>query len=72
MDANGTNDAVALLQWWGGYLLYPSCKKELFLICYGPSGTGKSTIAEAICGVLGEDPMVTSLTLSQLCAGEKV
>lgn len=70
-EADGSNAGIALMQWWAGYLLLPSCEKELFLICYGPSGTGKSTIAEAICGVLGRDPMVTSLTLGQLCAGEK-
>jgi putative DNA primase/helicase len=70
-DTNGATEGIALMQWWGGYLLLPCCEKELFLICYGPSGTGKSTIAEAICRVLGKDPMVTSLTLSQLCAGEK-
>lgn len=63
---------LALLQWFAGYLLFPDCKQhELFLICYGPSGTGKSTIAEAVTYVLGGDPMVTSLTLGQICAGEK-
>jgi putative DNA primase/helicase len=71
VDASGVAEGVSLMQWWGGYLLLPNCEKELFLICYGPSGTGKSTIAETMCRVLGEDPMVASLTLSQLCAGEK-
>lgn len=71
-DADGGFHGLALLQWFGGYLLFPDCKQhELFLICYGPSGTGKSTVAEAVTYVLGGDPMVTSLTLGQICAGEK-
>src|SRR6185436_6643819 len=62
-DADGGYHALALLQWFAGYLLFPDCKQhELFLICYGPSGTGKSTVAEAVTYVLGGDPMVTSLT----------
>lgn len=71
-DGDGGHHGLALLQWFSGYLLFPDCKQhELFLICYGPSGTGKSTIAETITNVLGGDPMVTSLTLGQICAGEK-
>ncbi|MEA3207821.1 MAG: putative primase/helicase [Chthoniobacter sp.] len=71
-DRDGSTHGQALLKWWCGYLLYPdTAKHELFLICYGPSGTGKSTVAEPVIGCLGRDPNVTSLTLAQICAGDK-
>jgi len=57
----------ALLQWFAGYLLYPSCKHELFLVSYGPGGTGKSTISDALMEVLGPGQR-TVLSMAQICA----
>ena len=57
----------ALLQWFGGYLLYPSCKHEVFLVSYGPGGTGKSTVSDAIMGALGAGAR-TVLSMAQICA----
>jgi P4 family phage/plasmid primase-like protien len=56
-----------LLQWFAGYLLYPSCKHEIFLVSYGPGGTGKSTISDAIMEVLGPTQR-TVLSMAQICA----
>ena len=42
-----------------------------FLICHGPAGTGKSTVSEAIIQTLGGSPLVTALSMAQICAGEK-
>lgn len=58
----------ALLQWFGGYLLYPDCKQnEVFLICYGPGGTGKSTLADAVVSAISDRTLVTRLSLAQIC-----
>jgi putative DNA primase/helicase len=59
---------VALFQWFSGYCLYPDCKQhEVFLICYGPGGTGKSTLADAIVNAFSDDVLVTRLSLAQIC-----
>jgi P4 family phage/plasmid primase-like protien len=59
----------ALLQWFAGYCLFPDCKQhEVFLICYGPGGTGKSTLAEAIVSAFDDDVLVRRLSLSQICS----
>ncbi len=63
---DGTDQA--LLQWFSGYLLYPDAQQhELYLLCYGEGGTGKSTIAEAILQTIGGEPLVTALSMSQIC-----
>jgi putative DNA primase/helicase len=59
---------IALFQWFAGYCLYPDCKQhEVFLICYGPGGTGKSTLADAIVHAFADDVLVTRLSLAQIC-----
>ncbi len=59
---------MALFQWFSGYLLYPDCKQnELFLICYGPGGTGKSTLADAVVSAISDKTLVTRLSLAQIC-----
>jgi putative DNA primase/helicase len=59
----------SLLQWFAGYCLFPDCKQhEVFLICYGPGGTGKSTLAEAIVSAFDDDVLVRKLSLSQICS----
>lgn len=59
----------ALLQWFTGYCLFPDCKQhEVFLICYGPGGTGKSTLAEAIVSAFDDDVLVRKLSLTQICS----
>jgi P4 family phage/plasmid primase-like protien len=55
-----------LLQLWAGYLLLPDCRHEASLVCYGPGGTGKSTIGEAIASTLGSE-LIQRLTLGQIC-----
>jgi putative DNA primase/helicase len=59
----------ALLQWFAGYCLFPDCKQhELYLICYGKGGTGKSTLARAIANAFDDGSTVTYLSLRQICA----
>ena len=41
-----------LLRLFAGSLLLPSARFETALVCYGPSGTGKSTVADAIAGAI--------------------
>ncbi len=67
-DALPDNQDRALLHWFSGYLLYPSCKHEIILINYGGGGTGKSTISDAVMAVIGGAPLKTVLSLAQLCA----
>jgi P4 family phage/plasmid primase-like protien len=60
---------IALFQWFAGYCLYPDSKQhEVFLICYGPGGTGKSTLADAIVNAFSDDVLVTRLSLAQICS----
>jgi P4 family phage/plasmid primase-like protien len=56
----------ALLQLFAGSLLYPSCKYEAALVFYGPGGTGKSTVAEAIASIFGTE-LVERIGLSSIC-----
>ena len=56
----------ALLQLFAGSLLYPSCKFEAALVCYGPGGTGKSTIAESVVSILGTE-LVERIGMSNIC-----
>lgn len=59
----------ALLQWFAGYCLFPDCKQhEKYLICYGPGGTGKSTLAQAIVNAFDDGSAVTYLSLRQICS----
>jgi P4 family phage/plasmid primase-like protien len=55
-----------LLIRFAGYVLLPHCRLHAALICYGQSGTGKSTVWEAIQNVLGTD-LVLNISLRQLC-----
>jgi len=60
---------IGLFQWFSGYCLFPDCKQhEVFLICYGPGGTGKSTLADAIVHAFSDDVLVTRLSLAQICS----
>ena len=55
-----------LFRIYSGYLLYPDCRFEAALVCYGPGGTGKSTLSQAIENVIGSD-LVRHLSLEQIC-----
>jgi P4 family phage/plasmid primase-like protien len=57
-----------MLQWFMGHFLYPKITHELFLLCYGEGGTGKSTIAEAIMGTLRDPVVLTNLSMGQICS----
>ena len=46
--------------------LLPDARFETCLVCYGDTGTGKSTIAEGIVSALGPD-LVRQLGMSQIC-----
>ena len=56
-----------LLQWFAAYMLYPSCRHEVFLVSYGPGGTSKSTLSDAMMEMLGADQR-TVLSIAQICA----
>lgn len=67
-EALHDSEDIELFQWFAGYCLYPDCKQhEVCLVCYGPSGTGKSTLADAIVSVFSDDVLVTRLSLAQIC-----
>jgi putative DNA primase/helicase len=57
-----------LLQLFAGSILLPTSQHQVCLCSYGPSGTGKSTIAQAIANVFepGTDS-VAYLNLSHIC-----
>jgi putative DNA primase/helicase len=57
---------IDLFRLYAGYTLFPDCRYQCALICSGPSGTGKSTLTEAIENVLGPD-LVRHLSLVQIC-----
>lgn len=59
-------DDRTLLQLFAGSLLYPSCKYEAALVCYGPGGTGKSSIAEPIASLFGPE-LVERIGMSNIC-----
>jgi len=59
-------DDRVLLQLFIGSLLYPSCKFEAALVCYGPGGTGKSTIAEPIASIFGTE-LVERIGMANIC-----
>lgn len=60
-----------MLQLFCGNILWPTPYFEVALVMFGPGGTGKSTIAEAIAGTLADGSdrgdLVTSLSMMQLC-----
>jgi P4 family phage/plasmid primase-like protien len=56
----------ALFQLCCGNFLFPDCRFETALICYGEAGSGKSTIAEPIAAVIGGGSL-TRLSMSQIC-----
>jgi P4 family phage/plasmid primase-like protien len=49
-----------------GNFLYPDCRHEVALCCYGEAGRGKSTIADPVAAALGLD-LVCRLSMSQVC-----
>jgi P4 family phage/plasmid primase-like protien len=49
-----------------GYMLFPDCRFEAALVCYGDGGKGKSTLACGVRAALGAD-LVRSLSLLQIC-----
>lgn len=49
-----------------GNFLYPDCRHEVALCCYGEAGRGKSTIADPVAAALGMD-LVCRLSMSQVC-----
>jgi len=49
-----------------GYVLYPDCRFEAALVCYGPGGTGKGTLISGIEAVVGAD-LCRHLSLEQIC-----
>jgi hypothetical protein len=52
---------------WCASILFPSSEFETALCCYGPGGTGKSTLATGVQAALG--PQVTRfLTLKEICS----
>jgi P4 family phage/plasmid primase-like protien len=61
------DDADRLLfQNFVGSLLLPNAMFEAVLVCYGPTGAAKSTLAGGIKAALGPD-VITNLTLAQIC-----
>lgn len=65
-EALPDSDDLDLFRMFSGYLLYPDCRFEAALVCYGPGGTGKSTLSQAIENVIGPD-LVRHLSLEQIC-----
>jgi P4 family phage/plasmid primase-like protien len=59
-------DDQVLFRRFLGSILLPSARHETALVCYGPAGTGKSTIFEAIAGVF-EEELVSRMSMVQLC-----
>jgi putative DNA primase/helicase len=57
---------LALVKAFTGYMLYPGCCFEAASVWYGDGGTGKSTVADGVRGMLGDD-LVRSLSLLQIC-----
>ena len=49
-----------------GNFLFPDCRHEVALCCYGEAGRGKSTIADPVTAALGMD-LVCRLSMSQVC-----
>jgi P4 family phage/plasmid primase-like protien len=65
-DALPDQSDVLLFQVFAGSILLPDCRFEATLVCYGPTGTAKSTLASGIKAALGPD-IITNLTLQQIC-----
>ena len=65
-EALPDDDDRALLQHFVGSTLLPSCKYEAALVCYGPGGTGKGTIAEPIASIFGTE-LVERIGMSNIC-----
>ena len=56
-----------LLQLFCGNILLPNARFETALVCIGGAGTGKSTLAEAVGGALGQGVVMQS-SLQQICS----
>jgi P4 family phage/plasmid primase-like protien len=57
---------IELFRLFCGYLLLPDCRFETALVCYGPGGTGKGTLAHGVESALGPE-LVRHLSLEQIC-----
>jgi len=55
-----------LLQLCFGNFLFPDCRYEVALVCYGEAGFGKSTISDPVTAAMGPE-LVTRLSMSQIC-----
>lgn len=53
----------AWLQKLVGYSLYGANRSRLFVVCFGPSSTGKTTFAEAVRAALGEYVAAVTMTV---------
>jgi P4 family phage/plasmid primase-like protien len=65
-------DDRELFQHCLGNFLYPDCRYETSLVCYGEAGCGKSTLADVVAAVFGdkEDGFLTRLGMKSLCDPE--
>ena len=59
-------DDRELFQLCTGNFLFPDCRFETALCCYGEAGRGKSTVADPVVSALGMD-LVCRLSMSQVC-----
>jgi putative DNA primase/helicase len=55
-----------LFELFAGYLLFPDCRFETALVCYGPGGTGKGTLISGLEAVIGAE-LCRHLSLDQIC-----
>src|SRR5262249_2433924 len=63
----GDSPRVQLLQEWFGYCLWPGFEAKRFLFLYGPSNSGKSTVATALQALIGAEN-VSNVTFADLAA----
>jgi putative DNA primase/helicase len=55
-----------LFELFAGYLLFPDCRFETALVCYGAGGTGKGTLISGLEAVIGAE-LCRHLSLEQIC-----
>jgi P4 family phage/plasmid primase-like protien len=49
-----------------GNFLFPDCRHEVAIVCYGEAGRGKSTVADPVAAAMGMD-LVCRLSMTQVC-----
>jgi P4 family phage/plasmid primase-like protien len=59
------SEDIKLFRSFCGYILMPDCRHEAALICYGDSGTGKSTLSTGVEAALGKE-LVSTFSLAQV------